>query len=167
MSRAWIAVIVGTLLLVACEKQSEKAEQAAPEPQEMPVATAPAAPEPKQSFSVENIKRGAALYREHCLQCHGPEAQGHPDWQTTSDGTFTAAPPLNGTGNAWKRKKQDMIAIIKNGLARNGVPAMPAWKGRLSDEEIEDIITWFQVLWPPDVYERWLKANMGTAAPTG
>jgi mono/diheme cytochrome c family protein len=44
---------------------------------------------------------------------------------------------------------------------------MPAWKGRLSDREIEDIITWYQALWPPEVYERWRKANVTESVPSG
>ena len=80
---------------------------------------------------------------------------------------MVAAPPLNGTGNEWKRRKQDMIAVIKNGAKRNGEPVMPAWKGRLTDREIEDIINWYQALWPADVYERWRKANVPESVPSG
>jgi mono/diheme cytochrome c family protein len=52
-------------------------------------------------------------------------------------------------------------------VQRNGEPVMPAWKGRLSDREIEDIISWYQALWPPEVYERWRKANAAETAPSG
>ena len=117
-----------------------------------------------RSFSTENLFRGVRLFHEHCAQCHGPEAQGHPDWQNPK---VAATPPLNGTGNVWKRRKQDMIAVIKNGVQRNGEPVMPAWKGRLSDREIEDIISWYQALWPADVYERWRKANTSGSVPSG
>lgn len=114
--------------------------------------------------TTESLFRGVRLFQQQCAQCHGPEAQGHPDWRNPK---VVAAPPLNGTGNEWKRRKQDMIAIIKNGAKRNGEQIMPAWKGRLSDQDIEDIITWFQALWPADVYHRWLKANADDAAPKG
>jgi mono/diheme cytochrome c family protein len=60
-----------------------------------------------------------------------------------------------------------MIATIQNGAKRNGAPVMPAWKGRLSDQDIEDIMAWFQALWPADVYERWRKANAQPATPKG
>ncbi|MCR4346221.1 MAG: cytochrome c [Sulfuricaulis sp.] len=115
-------------------------------------------------FSTESLFRGVRLFQEHCALCHGPEAQGHPDWQNSK---VAAAPPLNGTGNEWKRRKHDMITFIKNGAKRNGEPVMPAWKGRLTDQEIEDIITWYQALWPADVYERWRKANLAGSAPKG
>jgi mono/diheme cytochrome c family protein len=115
-------------------------------------------------FTTDSLYRGVRLYQEHCALCHGPEAQGHPDWQNPQ---VVAAPPLNGGGNVWKRRKQDMIAIIQNGAKRHGDPVMPAWKGRLSDQDIEDIIAWFQALWPADVYESWRKANAQPATPKG
>lgn len=117
-----------------------------------------------RQFSTESLFRGVRLYQEHCAQCHGPEAQGHPDWRNPQ---VAAAPPLNGSGNVWKRRKQDMIAIIQNGAKRNGEPVMPAWKGRLSDQDIEDVIAWLQALWPPDVYDRWRKANAQSTLPKG
>ncbi len=117
-----------------------------------------------RQFSTESLFRGVRLFQEHCAQCHGPEAQGHPDWRNPR---VAAAPPLNGTGNEWKRRKQDMIATIQNGAKRNGDPVMPAWKGRLSDQDIEDIMAWFQALWPADVYDRWRKANAQSTLPKG
>jgi mono/diheme cytochrome c family protein len=114
-------------------------------------------------LSVESVMRGAHLYQEHCAQCHGPEAQGHPDWQNPQ---VVAAPPLDGTGNEWKRKRSELIAIVKKGMTRNNESVMPAWGERLSDPEIEDIVAWFQALWPMEVYDRWLKVNAGAAVPS-
>lgn len=114
-------------------------------------------------FDDAALARGVALYQEHCAQCHGPEAQGHPDWNTPSDGSFIAAPPLDGTGNDGGRSKQELVATIKRGASRNGVPVMPGWQGRLTDEEVESILQWLQSMWPPDVYARWHKANVANA----
>ncbi len=115
-------------------------------------------------FDPASIARGAELYAQHCAQCHGPQAQGHPDWQTPSDGSFAAAPPLNGTGNDWKRNRGELVAVIKDGVVRkDGVLVMPAWKQRLSERDIDDIIVWFQSQWPPPVYESWYKANLGAS----
>ncbi|MFQ5994749.1 MAG: c-type cytochrome [Acidiferrobacterales bacterium] len=164
-------LIVIVVMVVACERKA--AEQAPPRELETttsaPVPSAPplAKSLPRQQFSVDRITHGAQLYREHCLQCHGPEAQGHPDWQTAGTGQFVAAPPLNGTGNTWRRKKEEIVAAIKKGASRKGVPAMPAYQGRLSDEQIDDIIIWFQVLWPPEVYEIWLNAHAASGTPSG
>ena len=133
-------------------------EEPAPKRAE-PATAAPALPEIAPVPSIEALNRGARLFQEHCAQCHGPEAQGHPDWQTPG---VVAAPPLNGTGNDWKRTRAQLIAVIVNGSKRNGELVMPGWKGRLTDAEIGDLITWFQALWPPEVYARWHKANAGS-----
>lgn len=144
-----LPILVGVGLLVACGKQESETSS------RKDVTL-------NRSFSTESLFNGVRLFHEHCAQCHGPEAQGHPDWQNPK---VAAAPPLNGTGNEWKRRKQDMIAVIKNGMQRGGEPVMPGWKGRLSDREIEDIITWYQALWPVEVYEKWQKANAVATAP--
>ena len=114
--------------------------------------------------SFERLTRGARLYQEHCAQCHGPEAQGYPDWRNP---LAVAAPPLNGSGNEWKRNKRELIAMINMDASRKGVPAMPAWKGRLSDQDIEDIVAWFQALWPTEVYQCWRETDARTAASKG
>lgn len=148
-------------MLVACSR-----EESTPAVAPAPVATPPpplVLPS-ERLVPVESMMRGARLYQEHCAQCHGPEAQGHPDWENTQ---VVAAPPLNGTGKEWKLKKSELVKVIKSGSNKDGMPVMPAWNGRLSDEEIEDIIGWFQALWPADVYEIWRKANAAPAKPAG
>src|SRR3972149_11344958 len=151
--RVTAGVIMAALLVSACGKQESEAPL-------REGATAQA----DRSFSTENLFRGVRLFHEHCAQCHGPEAQGHPDWQNPK---VAAAPPLNGTGNVWKRRKQDMIAVIKNGVKRSGDPVMPAWKGRLSDREIEDIISWYQALWPAGGGGRGGEGQTRGSAPGG
>lgn len=113
---------------------------------------------------METMARGARLFQEHCAQCHGPDAQGHPDWQTPG---VTVAPPLNGTGNDWKRTKGEMVAVIKQGAKRKNELVMPGWEGRLTDQEIDDLIVWYQALWPGEVYERWRKLDAAAAAKKG
>lgn len=114
-------------------------------------------------FDDAALAQGATLYQQHCAQCHGPEAQGHPDWNTPSHGSFAAAPPLDGTGNDGGRSKQQLVATIQQGVSRNGVPVMPAWQGRLEDEDVESVLQWLQSLWPAEVYARWHKANTANA----
>ncbi len=155
MKSVVLTVLTAMLVLGGCGKKSP----------EKSVTEAPALASPDvRAFSVESLARGAALFQEHCAICHGPEAQGHPDWRNPS---VTAAPPLNGSGNELSRTQQDFVAIVKNGANRNNQPVMPAWKGRLSDSEIEDLIVWFQALWPTDVYDRWRKANVSALTPKG
>lgn len=142
------------LLLGACSKEGE--QTAAPVPG---IAV--------RQFDPASITRGARLFEEHCVLCHGPQAQGHPDWQTPSDGVFAAAPPLNGTGNDWKRSRIELVATIRNGVRRKSdkVDVMPAWKGRLSEQDIEDMLNWLQSLWPAEIYDAWTKTQAAAATP--
>ncbi|MBI3900353.1 MAG: cytochrome c [Gammaproteobacteria bacterium] len=108
--------------------------------------------------SLASLDGGAQLYLEHCAQCHGPEAEGHPDWQTPG---VVAAPPLNGTGNDWKRSRAQLMASVRDGMKRDGELVMPVWNGRLTDAQIADVIAWCQTLWPPEVYAQWQKTAAG------
>lgn len=146
----WFGVLVLLAIVIGgCEK---KAADSSATTLQAPLGS-------DRPLSVESVMRGARLYQENCAQCHGPDAQGHPDWQNPQ--VLGAAPPLDGSGNEWKRKKSDLIDVVKKGIARGNEPVMPAWKERLSEQEIEDIVAWFQALWPLDVYDRWLKVNAG------
>jgi mono/diheme cytochrome c family protein len=146
----WIACL---LALAACSKKEE------PAPAGSSAGTAL-----ERLAPMEVMARGARLYQENCAICHGPEAQGHPDWQTPG---IVVAPPLNGTGNDWKRKHNELVAVIKKGVKRKNEQIMPAWEGRLTEQDIEDVIIWFQALWPADVYDRWRKANAAAVTTKG
>src|SRR3989338_2633697 len=130
--KRWSLLLAGIGLLAACGKEE-------------PVA--PLTPG-QTAFPMESILQGARVYQEHCAQCHGPDAQGHPDWQNPK---VAAAPPLNGSGNDWKRTKAELVEVVLNGVKRDGVPVMPSWKGRVNEQEVEDVITWFQALWPAEI----------------
>lgn len=128
-------------------------------------------PESMRNFSVASITRGALIFQERCAECHGPQAQGHPGWsprqnqkqnKKTKIKPMIVAPPLDGSGVAHKRKKAQLVNAITKGIKRGKVLVMPDLKGKLSPQDIEDVITWFQALWPPKVYEAWNRTNQGT-----
>ncbi len=43
---------------------------------------------------------------------------------------------------------------------------MPAWKDKLSDPQIGDIMLWFQSLWRDDVYQAWYRMDQDARAQT-
>jgi len=47
-----------------------------------------------------------------------------------------------------------MHHVIKNG-SPGGQGNMPAWGGKLNDEQIDDIVAWFQSRWSDQVYTAW------------
>lgn len=147
-----VLIFIFVVLSVACNRSQNNAPAASP-------------------FDAGVVAKGRDLFLANCAECHGPQAQGHPDWQTPSDGSFAAAPPLNGTGNEHLRSKSQLVATIKQGVRRDGVDIMPAWGTRLSDGDIEAILVWLQSLWPTETYQTWLKtqsaAQAGTPSGTG
>lgn len=149
----------------ACSKEEQTATK--PDPGQADVVQKPQ--ESERNFSVASITRGALVFQERCAECHGPQAQGHPGWspataKKTKEKQMVVAPPLDGTGFAHTRKKAHLVKVITRGIKRDNIPVMPEWKGRLTQQDIEDVITWFQALWPPKVYEAWSRANQGTVS---
>ena len=140
------AFILGAccLSVAACERNADNGATGAP------------AADAVASVALET---GGRLYAEHCAECHGPQAQGHPDWQNAASGGFVAAPPLDASGPLPQRSHAALIATVKTGVTRNGVPVMPAWQGRLTDADIDAIFAWIFSQWPPAQYADWRTAN--------
>jgi mono/diheme cytochrome c family protein len=67
-------------------------------------------------------------------------------------------PPLNGSAHAWHHPQQVLVDTIKNGTAKLG-GNMPAWKGKLSEQDIRAIIAWFQSKWSDEIYAAWYENN--------
>jgi len=115
-----------------------------------------ATPERVQDFA--KVSRGGRLYQQNCAECHGSGAQGAPNWrQRDADGMFPP-PPLNGTGHAWHHPGSLLHQVIANG-SPGGQGNMPAWRDKLGDEDIDDIIAWFQSKWPDQVYAAWQRMD--------
>jgi mono/diheme cytochrome c family protein len=110
------------------------------------------------------IRKGQALFQRYCATCHGGRAQGDPNWRhRQADGTWPP-PPLNGSGHAWHHAPDKLRAMIRDGIqpGEDGGPVgdMPAWGDRLSDEDIDAVIAWFQSLWPDPVYALWYEQQV-------
>ena len=105
-------------------------------------------------YDQSRIESGRVVYAEHCARCHGAHGEATPDWRTReADGTFPP-PPLNGTAHTWHHPFQVLARQIKFG-APGGTGKMPTFQGVLTDEEIINVIAWFQSLWPEEIYRQW------------
>jgi len=114
-----------------------------------------AAPAARNSDPVR-YTRGLRLYQKNCAACHGRQGEGDPNWrQRDAQGKFLP-PPLNGTGHTWHHPMAVLLDIILNGTARLG-GNMPAWKGRLGEREIGDILYWVQSQWSDEIYRQWFE----------
>ncbi|MDX8412308.1 MAG: cytochrome c [Mariprofundaceae bacterium] len=146
----WILPIAA-LTLAGCEKTEESSNKGSGNAH-------PYVVHHSRHINAESAKRGAPAYQQHCAECHGKEAEGHPRWQWLGEDGNYPSPPLNGSGHMWHHTKNLLHDIIKNGSPGGG-GNMPAWKDKLSDGEIDDVIAWCQTLWPQDIYKAWYEID--------
>jgi mono/diheme cytochrome c family protein len=83
--------------------------------------------------------KGKAVYEQRCLACHGPQGRG--DGPT---GKVLVPPAADFTSAASKKKSDaDLLKIIENGKPPT---AMVAWKGQLSDQDIQHVLAYVKTL---------------------
>ena len=94
------------------------------------------------SFGAEpSLRRGAACYRDHCVQCHGG-----PGLPRLAPGLGMQPLPsaLNDPSPAWKPR--ELYWITRHGIRMTG---MPAWQFRLADDDLWAVAGFVAVL--PDL----------------
>jgi mono/diheme cytochrome c family protein len=86
--------------------------------------------------------QGRALFHEHCIICHGAEANGQG-----VTATYLTPPPRDLTSAEWQGQIDDrhLYSVIAEG--RRGT-AMPSWKPTLSPGEIWSLIAYLRSLGP-------------------
>lgn len=144
-----IMILLASLVLLSCSEDSTRTNIGDDKQ---------TASDSLRKFNATQINRGRQLYLKNCTVCHGINAEGSPDWRKrNADGSYPP-PPLNGTGHSWHHPKKVLVDTIKEGTARLG-GKMPAWKGKLSNQDIDDIISWFQSQWPDELYKAWYRMD--------
>jgi mono/diheme cytochrome c family protein len=94
------AIILATLLVCAHPALAEQEETVTPKP--------------------EDVKRGSALYAQHCSPCHGPH-------MADPEGAFDL-----------RKFPRDQHGRFTNSVT-NGKNSMPPWGGLLKPDEIESL----------------------------
>lgn len=130
------------------------------------VASAPNVAVPSQPGRVVDaaiLRHGSELFRANCATCHGAQAEGDPQWRQRDERGRFRAPPLDGSGHAWHHPYAQLHSVIKYGRPKN-VSDMPAWGDRLTDQDIDAVIAWFQFMWSEEVYQQWAQIDAGARA---
>jgi thiol:disulfide interchange protein DsbC len=105
-------------------------------------------------YSSDQIQKGSVLFKNKCAECHGQNAEATINWkQTDADGKYPP-PPLNGTGHAWHHDLAQLRESIQKGGKQLG-GTMPAFKDKLSSDQVDQAIAYFQSKWPDDLYQKW------------
>ena len=107
--------------------------------------------------NAQMVARGKIIHARECAPCHGKNLEGQPDWQKKlPDGTLPA-PPQDGTGHTWQHPENNLFDITKYGRLRPAITqptAMPAFEGKLTDEDIWSVLTFIKSRWPDDIRVR-------------
>lgn len=109
-----------------------------------------------RDFDPAQIKRGETVYRANCVGCHGPNGEATPDWRKPDENGRYPPPPLNGTAHAWHHSTE----VLKKTILKGGPPgfgSMPAWEGKLTEQQVDDVVVWIKSLWPDEIYDVWYK----------
>lgn len=81
--------------------------------------------------------KGKIIYETNCLVCHGERGKG--------DGIIGASlnpPPADLTGSqAMAKSDKDLLMVIREGRA-----VMPAWKTRLKEQDIQNVLAYIRSL---------------------
>ncbi|MBC8792103.1 MAG: cytochrome C [Tagaea sp. CACIAM 22H2] len=109
------------------------------------------------------LAKGERVYAEFCAACHGANLEGQPDWRIRKPDGRLPAPPHDATGHTWHHPMADLFALTKYGLARFAGPNyqsdMPAFEGRLSDDEIWAVLAYIHSRWPDDIKSRYAQID--------
>jgi mono/diheme cytochrome c family protein len=158
-----IAMLLSAVLwLSACSEQKSPAAAAVAVPAPVSVS----APLAAHGLDTRLVARGNDIYKANCAVCHGVNAEGAPNWQRKGPDGKLPPPPLDANGHAWHHPGAWIRDMIRQGsVARGG--NMPAWEGKLGDDDIAAVIAWIQSRWPEEIYRSWLamdeKARKGGA----
>jgi mono/diheme cytochrome c family protein len=147
------------LVLVACSPGESSPE---PSLSSLPGLETPVSGKPVERwYAIEHVGQGEQVFQENCAACHGKLGEGAPDWKKVgADGKYPA-PPLNGSGHAWHHPLKMLFHVVKNG-SPGGQGNMPAWTGKLSDDEMVAAIAWFQSKWPDQIYSAWMQRELAS-----
>lgn len=117
-----------SVILVGCRQQSGP-------------ASGEAKPTPVPSGSPDPSAAVRAIYTRDCESCHGPEGNGGR--VKLEDGTRLRVPSLR-EGHALRHPDSDFVKQIKN-----GGDGMPAYKDKLSQQEIDGLIRFIRAEFQP------------------
>jgi cbb3-type cytochrome c oxidase subunit III len=80
--------------------------------------------------AARTVADGNALYAAKCATCHGKDGRGIPNWRSKGQPDFADA--------KWQKSRSDaqIADATKNGKGKY----MPAFKAKMSDEEINAVV---------------------------
>jgi mono/diheme cytochrome c family protein len=92
-------------------------------------------------YTRKSLARGRQAYLSHCVDCHDQDGRGlnRRDFNSTAPADLTDPEEYHHGISA-----EAIFSSIRNGTQED----MPAFKGRLSDEEIWNVVNFVRGFWP-------------------
>jgi mono/diheme cytochrome c family protein len=110
---------------------------------------------PQRQDQRSDAARGATLYAGDCAGCHGQKLEGQPNWRHVNAAGRPPAPPLDGTGHGWRHSNAELFHMVKFSVLDQAGPGyqtdMPAFDGKLSDDDIRAILAYVHSRWPSGI----------------
>src|SRR5258708_3646536 len=108
-------------------------------------------------------QRGREMYEQHCAVGDGQKLEGQADGRTRRPDGRLPAPPHDDAGHTWHHPDAVLFGITKKGVVPPYAPAgyesdMPAFAGKLSDDEIWTVLAFIKSHWSAQVLP--LRAEM-------
>lgn len=94
-------------------------------------------PATQPTTAVDQFAAARKIYTEKCVRCHKEDGSGG---KTDFDGTTINAENLT-TDKQKKEPDSDYVEAIEKGFPEDG---MPAFKGKLTDQEIKDVVKYIR-----------------------
>jgi mono/diheme cytochrome c family protein len=119
----------------------------------------------ERNLDPAQVARGKAVYEKYCLECHGAGGKGQAgDWRVRdADGHFPP-PPLDDSAHAWHHPTAVLLEVIRDGSPQ-GQGKMQAWKGKLSEQAMQDVVAYIKSLWSDEAYTLWRKMEQQSLEP--
>ena len=86
-------------------------------------------------MSIAAMADGASIFKAKCAMCHGADGSGNSPM-----GKSMGLKDL-GSAEVQSSSDTDLAAVISNGKGK-----MPAYKGKLSDSDISDVVKYIRTL---------------------
>ena len=142
-----IAIVSGGAVMLSLSSATKKAEKS--------VSLLP------KNHSVTNS--GKLVYAENCASCHGMALEGQANWRQRDPDGYLPAPPHDKTGHTWHHSDTYLFLMTKYGIekmiGRKYPNNMPAYKDKLTDEEIIAALSYIKSTWPGRIQRQHDRVN--------
>ena len=112
-----------------------------------PVVINQTAVPPVPTLNSERVAQGEVLYAQYCAQCHGADLKGSPTWKGLLPDGSLPPPPHDSTGHTWHHSDELLISITADGGALAYNSKMPAFKEKMTENEIIAVLEFIKSKW--------------------